>query len=255
MTHNAFIPLLIVQMSVPPDEVRARVGEQMDWFLALLEELPVEPVCVRPHLGETLPEARHVGAVIISGSWSMVTERAEWSERTADWIRLVHDARVPLFGVCYGHQLIAHALGGRVDWLPGGRELGALPVRLTEAGRAHPMLSDFPSVFPVILSHEQSVVSLPPTARVLAGSSRDPHQILHYGGETWSTQFHPEFTPELLSTCLERRRGVLEAEGLDVTALLDSLESTPFAARLLIEFVTRNAVQVPRTARMLATPN
>jgi GMP synthase (glutamine-hydrolysing) len=242
MADVAFIPLLIVQMSTPPEDLRARVGEQTDWFRALLEELPVEPVRVCPHLGETLPEAHRVGAAIISGSWSMVTDREEWSERTADWIRTVNRAGVPLFGVCYGHQLMADALGGQVDYLPGGRELGVHPIHLSDEGRKHVRLAAYPSTFTAILSHEQSVVRLPPQARVLAGSARDPHQILHYGGETWSTQFHPEFTPQLLGPCLERRRTVLESEGLDVTRLLDTLQPTPFAARLLLEFVERTLV-------------
>ena len=185
----------------------------------------------------------------------MVTERADWSERTAKWIREMHAAGVPLFGVCYGHQLIADALGGRVDYLPGGRELGIHLVSLSDFGLAHPHLSGFPQEFPAILSHEQSVLDLPPNARVLAGSARDPHQILHYGGETWSTQFHPEFTPELLATCLERKRSLLEAEGMNVTGLIDSLESTPVAARLLLEFVERS-LQCPaikaKTSRVMA---
>jgi GMP synthase (glutamine-hydrolysing) len=252
MTATAFAPVLIVQMSVPPEDLRRQVGEQLDWFNALLEELPVEPACVRPHLGEPLPGASRVCAAIISGSWSMVTDRADWSERTAQWIREMHAAHVPLFGVCYGHQLIAHALGGRVDYLPGGRELGVHTVQLSPEGRTHPRLAHFPDAFSAILSHEQSVLDLPPDARVLAGTKRDPHQILHYGGETWSSQFHPEFTPELLATCLERKRGFLETEGLDVTALIDALETTPTAARLLLEFVKRS-LECPSIRRKKAS--
>lgn len=76
----------------------------------------------------------------------MVTERADWSERTAGWIRNAMDAELPLFGVCYGHQLMAHALGGRVDYLPGGREIGTLPIALTPQGANDPFSAKLPTI-------------------------------------------------------------------------------------------------------------
>ena len=78
--------------------------------------------------GDELPPVAGVAGAIITGSAAMVTERLPWSERTAGWIRDAMDVELPLFGVCFGHQLMAHALGGRVDYLPGGCEIGTQPI-------------------------------------------------------------------------------------------------------------------------------
>jgi GMP synthase (glutamine-hydrolysing) len=66
----------------------------------------------RVYAGEPLPAPDNATIAVITGSWDMVTERLPWSEMTAAWIREAMAIEMPLFGVCYGHQLMAHALGG-----------------------------------------------------------------------------------------------------------------------------------------------
>jgi GMP synthase (glutamine-hydrolysing) len=171
----------------------------------------------------------------------MVTDKEDWSERTADWVRVVIDAGTPLFGVCYGHQLMSHALGGEVAYHPKGREIGVLPITLTPDAAGDVVLGDFPANFSVNLTHEQSVVRLPPGATVLGGSDHDPFQIVRYGPRAMSVQFHPEFTPTIMNHCVARRTEVLSGEGFDVPALLAGLEPTPHALRLLRQFMAETA--------------
>ncbi|WP_430513501.1 glutamine amidotransferase [Pannonibacter phragmitetus] len=166
----------------------------------------------------------------------MVTDREGWSERTADWIRKAMSEDLPLFGVCYGHQLMAHALGGRVDYHPHGPEVGQLPVTLSAAGLADAALAGMPEQFDVFLTHEQSVLELPSGAEVLAGSAHDPHQILRYGPNALSVQFHPEFFPDLMRSCIERRRSSFEAKGTDVEGLLGAVSETPVSRQMLRQF-------------------
>ncbi len=233
-------PWLIVQMGNPPDDLRAHVGEQADWFRAALGDQGPEAMVVRPFDGDALPSPDSVQGAVITGSWSMVTDREDWSERTADWVRLAVDAGTPLFGVCYGHQLMAHALGGVVAYHPKGREVGVRPITLTPDAAQDVILGDFPTTFDVNLTHEQSVTTLPPGATVLAGSDHDPHQIVRYGPRAMSVQFHPEFTPTIMSHCVTRRKDVLRGEGFDVDALLAGIQATPHAVRLLRQFVAAN---------------
>lgn len=149
---------------------------------------------------------------------------------------------MPLFGVCYGHQLMAHALGGRVDFHPQGREVGCQTINLLPAAANDPLLKDWPAQFAAHLPHEQTVVELPPGASVLAFSEHGPHQIVRYGPRAISTQFHPEFTPDISAACLHRRADTLRTEGKNFDLLLSALGDTPQATRLLKEFIEEHAV-------------
>lgn len=127
---------------------------------------------VRPYLSEKLPEPTSVTAAIITGSWSMVTDRETWSEKTAQWIRQAMPFDIPLFGVCYGHQLMAHALGGLVADNPAGGEVGIVDIELTPAGKRNLLLDNFPESFPACVFHTQSVLKPPEDCDILAVSEK-----------------------------------------------------------------------------------
>ncbi|MGW9067033.1 glutamine amidotransferase [Achromobacter animicus] len=229
-------PLAIIQMGRPPEDLRQAQGEQSDWMLAALED-PDLPVRVfKPHDDEPLPTWNDVSGAVLTGSWSMVTDREPWSERTAEWLRGAHGARLPLLGICYGHQLMAHALGGVVDFHPQGREIGQHAIDFCADVGDDALLGALPRRFLANLTHEQSVLTPPPGAEVLARSRHDPHQVLRYGPNAWSVQFHPEFSPTLMSACLSRRAPVFEAEGHDVAAMVAGLAPTHDARQLLRTF-------------------
>jgi len=208
-------------------------GEQPDWFRAVLANLgcPIEGVL--PFAGETLPEAGSFTSTIIARSWSMIMDREEWSEQTAGWIRQVFSAGARLFGVCYGHQLMAHALGGRVDYHPKGREIGTETIRLLAGAQDDRLLMAMPAHFPAHLTHMQTVIDLPTGAQVLAGFDHDPHQIVRYSRNAISTQFHPEITPAIIRLRADKLRG----EGRDPDALLAAVEEAPEMVDLLRRFI------------------
>jgi GMP synthase (glutamine-hydrolysing) len=229
--------LLIIQVGTAPDEVRARFGDLPDWFCRVLERPRESVEVVRVFEGETLPRPDAQCVAIITGSWSMVTDLHPWSEATAQWIRDAMEIQMPLFGVCYGHQLMAHALGGTVDYHPRGREVGRHPVTLSPEALRDPLLQDWPATFTAHLIHEQSIIELPTCAQALGYSAHDRHQIVRYGPSAISTQFHPEFTPEIAGACIEQSAAALSAEGADPAALLRTLGETDHATRLLKQFV------------------
>lgn len=238
--------MLIIQAGTAPDTVRTRHGDIPQWFERALRRDPATIRVVRAFEGEALPRPRECGAAVITGSWSMVSERAAWSEAIAGWIRDAMNDGIPLFGVCYGHQLMAHALGGRVDYHPRGRELGSRTVHLHGEARADALLATLPVSFPAHLTHEQSVLDLPKQARTLGYTDHDPHQIIRYGANAISTQFHPEFTPAIARACIERRREPLAAEGADPDMLIRDLVDAPVPAALLRSFADA-ACPIPRT--------
>ncbi len=229
--------LLLIQVGTPPDDIRAHEGDLSDWFHRALGLDADEMQVVRVFKGEELPAPGVHRAAIITGSWAMVTDRLDWSEATADWIRQAMALDMPLFGVCYGHQLMAYALGGQVGYHPDGLEVGCQEIELLPAIASDPLGEVLPPRFAAHLTHLQTVLTPPPGAQVLARSAHDPHQIMRYGAHAISTQFHPEFTPSISAACVRRRAEILRSEGHDPEAMLDGLHETPIARGLLKHFV------------------
>jgi GMP synthase (glutamine-hydrolysing) len=229
-------PVLIIRTGRAPDAIRARHGDFPHWFRLgaglQLQQLQVVDVAA----GEALPPPREVAGAMITGSAAMVTEHAAWSERTAGWIRDAMDVALPLFGVCYGHQLMAHALGGRVDYLPGGREIGTQPIELMPNLAHDPLALALPASFRAHTTHEQSVLEPPRESTVLARSARDPHQLLRYGTNAVSVQFHPEFNAEVMRAYIRRKHHDLRREGADPQQVFGAVAATPIARRLLRNF-------------------
>lgn len=248
---SASTPIAVVQMGLPPDDLHTRLGDPASWFAAALGKKPGDLLVAKPYLGQPLPDPDTFSMAIISGSWSMVTDREDWSERTAAWARMLILSGKPLLGICYGHQIMAHAMGGVVDYLPDGRELGTLPVTLTPAGAKDPLLRTLPAPFMAHLAHEQSVLTVPTGAQVLAGTPQDPHQILRYGPNALSLQFHPEFTVDILDACVARRSKQLAEEGQNVPAMRTAIHDTPDSRGILLRFVeahSRSEQGAPRAS-------
>lgn len=185
---------------------------------------------------EPLPPARGVQGVVVSGSSSMVTDRAAWSERTAEWLRGAVADEVPVLGICYGHQLLAHALGGEVDYNPRGRHLGTVDVQLTADAKGDRLFGAFAEDLHVPVSHRQCVTKLPPNATLLAATPLDPHHAFRYGRSAWGVQFHPEFDAGILRAYVDSKRAELAAEGIDATELNDRAMESADGTILLRRF-------------------
>lgn len=238
-------PLLLIQAGTPPEDIRAITGDLSHWFLAAIGCTPQSVEIVKVYAGAPLPEPGRHRAAVITGSWSMVTDQLPWSETTAEWIRQAVARDMPLLGVCYGHQLMAHALGGTVGYHPGGREMGCLEVEQITCAEPDPWLAGCPPRFRAQLTHLQTILRLPVGAKALARSDHDPHQVVRYTPTAVSVQFHPEFTPEIMAACIHARAHVLRSEGLDPRAMVQSVGTTPVPLELLRHFVASHAGLVP----------
>jgi GMP synthase (glutamine-hydrolysing) len=186
--------------------------------------------------GQTPPDPRDIRGAIVTGSPSMVTERAEWSERTAEWLARAVTRSIPVLGICYGHQLLAHALGGEVANNPQGRQIGTVDVTLTQDAAQDPLLSALRPISHLPVSHVQSVIRLPDAGRLLASSPRDPWHAFAYGDCAWGVQFHPEFNAAIARAYIREREAIMIQEGLDPEALAASATDTDDGARLLRRF-------------------
>ncbi len=242
-------PILVLKTGEALPPVKAACGDFEDWIARgmgrALATGDVEVAAV--YLGDPLPAPDRIAGVVVTGSVSMVSDREPWSERSAAWLAAIVAAdAVPVLGLCYGHQLLAHALGGEVGPNPNGREMGTVEVHFartspytqsakTANGAALEPLFE-PGVFPGHTSHVEAVLRPPRGAEVLACTALDPHAALRYGRRQWGTQFHPEFDAEILRQYIEARRAILTDEGRDPDALLAAIAETPDLARVLERF-------------------
>lgn len=228
------IPILVCGHTVPP-LVPVR-GDFPHWFrdgLGLDEE--GAPAIDLP-AGDALPPLERCGGLVVTGSPAMATDGAPWSLAAEDFLRTAHERGVPILGVCYGHQLLARALGGAADWNPNGREIGTIEARLTDEGHTDRLFGSLGSPLVMQASHSQSVNALPPGAIRLAFNDHDPNQAFRMGERSWGMQFHPEFDAEIIRGYIDHRADDLRDEGLDPAALIAATRDDPRGARLLRSF-------------------
>jgi GMP synthase (glutamine-hydrolysing) len=228
--------VLIVKTGTTVPSVAARRKDFESWITTAMGLAERQVAVARVHEGEPLPPAGEFAAAVVTGSSAMVTDREGWSEHTAEWLAAAVEQGTPVLGICYGHQLLAHALGGRVDNNPLGRQIGTLDVALHDAAEHDPLFSGFPRTLHLPVSHRQVVTQLPAGATLLARSERDPHHAFAFGDHAWGVQFHPEFDADIVRGYIDARRDQLSAEGLDPDQLLRNATDTEHGTLLLRRF-------------------
>ncbi len=229
--------ILIIKTGETTPEIRTRCGDFEDWFISGMGIEKEDASVVNVERQEALPDYADVSGVVITGSHDMVTDRLDWSERTAKWLPEAVSREIPTLGVCYGHQLLAHAMGGEVDDNPLGMEFGNTAITLAEEARTDPLLKGFPSPLGVHASHSQTVVKLPRGARRLASNAMDTNHAFRIGKCAWGIQFHPEFDADIMSRYINTFKEMLSEKGLDPDLLLKSCNDIPESPILLRRFV------------------
>lgn len=226
---------LIIETGQPVPSLR-RHGRFPHWIRVAAGLSADEATAVNVEAGEPLPFLTGLTGVIVTGSSAMVTDRHDWSERSADWLRAALTAETPILGICYGHQLLAHALGGEVDYNPSGREMGTVAVDLHAHASDDPLFAPLPKRFDVQVSHLQSVLRPPTGATVLARSDQDDCQAFRWRDHAWGLQFHPEFSVDHMRGYVHARREALQREGQCHQRMARNVKPTPQARGVLRRF-------------------
>lgn len=231
------LPLLILKTGSTHPHIREQLGDFDDWIAAGLRAGGAAAVQSHDAQTDGLPASPdQFAGVVLTGSHHMVSEREPWSEALVPWLQAAVESGTPVLGICYGHQLLAHALGGEVDHHPEGVEIGTVMVERHVAADTDPLLGDLPGRFPAQAVHWQSVRRLPDGAVLLAGSAHEAHHAFRVGERAWGVQFHPEFSDEALRAYLEGMGTTLANQGLDAAQIAAALRPTPDAASVLPRF-------------------
>ncbi len=137
-------------------------GDFEKWTADALGAVNVETCIFDAKHDMPLPFATECAGVVITGSHSWVTDNLPWSVKLEKWILSLLEARTPLFGICYGHQLIAQAAGGLVENCPRGQEIGTVAIHLLPECADDALFRRLPQSFSVHATHSQTVSRLPP---------------------------------------------------------------------------------------------
>ena len=230
-------PILILKMGETLPHLYQRRNDFEDWIMASLPKTGIGFRVVAPSKENLPSDPTDFAGVIITGSHSMVTDGEDWSERTAAWIPRVIDSGIPLLGICYGHQLLAHAMGGHVGSCPDGVELGTVPVTLTDNAGLDPLFKGLPEKIMAHASHTQTVLKLPSEAVLLASNENEPHHAFVIGTCAWGVQFHPEFDADIMRTYVRAFSDLMKAHGQNPDQALRMITETPHSQQLLNRFV------------------
>lgn len=229
--------IAIVVTGEPIDSVRERRGT---WVTLMREalgarELPLVELDAR--VGE-LPDLTDFAGVIVTGSAASVTERAPWILTAEQRLGECVQAGTPVFGVCFGHQLLVQALGGEVRRNPNGREIGTVTFELLGDDW---LIANGERSYPVNMTHVDSALRLPPGVDVVGRTALDPCAALRFGERAWGVQFHPEIDADVMTAYVSGRAALLAEEGLDSARILAEVRETPLARALLGRFVAEVA--------------
>jgi GMP synthase (glutamine-hydrolysing) len=227
----------------------------------LLRELLPGAIVDSAHPGDRdaeLPDGQALegyDGITITGSSLHIYEGGVEVKRQVELVRAALATGTPVFGSCWGLQVIAAATGGSVRKNPKGREIGfGRGIRLTEAGRKHPMYAGKLDVFNAPTVHLDEVESLPGGATVLATnaiSSVQSVEIRTKGSVAWGVQYHPEYPLRELAAIVRRIGTRLIGEGFfgdakGVNAFaedLDTLDRDPECKRLSwLHGISRNVL-------------
>jgi GMP synthase (glutamine-hydrolysing) len=243
------VALFILQTGDPVASVAQSRGEFADFIRESTGEAwPGKWETHDVRTSDALPAIAGVGGFVITGSPSSVTERAPWMLRAEEYVRAIVAEKVPLLGICFGHQLLGQALGGHVAKNPRGRELGTVVVERRPATDVEVIFTGLPRIFDANASHIDSVVRLPSDARVLASTALEPNASFAIGEHAWGVQFHPEFDGDIVRGYVHARADRMREEGLDPAAAHARANDATYGREVLRNFARECALRSRRAA-------
>ncbi len=191
--------IAILETGAPPAALEPAHGDYPAMFRALLGDgFETETFDVQ---AGALPDPDQFDGAIITGSAAGVYEDHPWIPPLLEWIRNAR-GRLRLVGICFGHQAMAQALGGRVEQSGRGWGVG---LHLYGIKAAEPWMRPAAAEIAIPVSHQDQVVARPPGARVLLASAFTPYAGLAWGEDAVSFQCHPEFSPAYAAALVEGR--------------------------------------------------
>lgn len=223
------------------DDVREQLvgefGEYPEMFERLLKEQDeaLEFVTYEVQHGQYPADIDEVDAYLITGSKTGVYDDKPWIRPLMAFVQKLNEHQKPTLGICFGHQIIAHALGGKTRKSAKGWGVG---VHSYEMQETPDWMGHKPEGFSLLVSHQDQVEEIPQNTRVLASSDFCPYALLQVGEHMLTMQAHPEFTKPYSKSLMELRREAFGDEVVEkgVASLKNDIHEQ-VVARWMVEFL------------------
>jgi GMP synthase-like glutamine amidotransferase len=190
------------------------------------------------HLPQSIQDC---DAYTITGSRHNAYDNDPWITNLKEFVRALDKAKKPCLGICFGHQLVAEALGGKAEHSSKGWGIGAADFQVCGSP---PWMTELPTSFTILVSHQDQVILLPPHAHLLAQSDFCPLGGFFVEDHILCLQGHPEFTAPYLEQLLYKRKSIIGAEDTDKALIsLKKNVSQEAVSRLICLFFEQSRKQ------------
>jgi GMP synthase-like glutamine amidotransferase len=218
-------------------QISEKFGSYPEMFQALLIQIdPSLTFSSYSVIDQTYPETiDECDAYLITGSKFSAHEDKPWINQLCNYIQTLHRQQKKLIGICFGHQLIARALGGKTEKSTQGWGIGSMPVDIFQ----HPnWLQPSINIFNLLVSHQDQVSSLPSNSALIAGSKFCPHASYQVGNHILTFQGHPEFSKNYSQYLMEKRREIIGGSRVNegILSLNDKINHLE-VARWMVNFL------------------